>query len=328
MADRVRQEMMTALCLADGGEGKKLFQFVSSNEAGELEKIANRFLHGPRTDDLKMRLKNLRRFGHHLAFDEIHAGWILEETRRSPRLLAVMLQSLSREKSEFLLGQLTGEERQRFPRKTRPVSPELVGHVRRLVERKLGVVSALKAEGLFSFSDLSCLKVEDLRALLKDVGIGLITKAFAGINPQIVRAFLARFVAADAAAIRERLQEEREISAEARRIAQGFLLSLTLGQIPSNQFLLEIGFSLLVQAFTPEELSAAETIYRKFSVAEGYPLRRFLQERRTAGGRADPVLREEILKRLRFLANCGKVRRYWKDEREVEPTVILPGESA
>lgn len=325
MQDLIRQEMLVALCLmAEGEKGKALFQFAALDEVGSLERISHRLLRG--TLDrrlLKDRIRNLTRYGCRLGLEEVHPGWILEHLRaESPRIVALLSQFLSTPKAEFILSHLTFEERQRFPQSSRAVAPEIVAIVRSLIEKKLGL-TPLKSDESFSFSHLGTLKGEDLKALFRDLGIEEVGRAFRGVEPQVLRTFLSRFNLSEATEIRKRLKESLEVSATERRAAQRHLLSLSFDHLPAERFFLEIGCSVFARALTSDEVSWAEGLSQKLTVGEGYRFKRLLQERQKVNREESDRVKEEVMKRLFVLAKQGKVKRYWKEETEIEPTVIF-----
>jgi hypothetical protein len=205
------------------------------------------------------------------------------------------------------------------------VAPGVLETVRCLVEKKLGGLSVLRSGESFDFSHLSCLKAEDLKTLLVDLGYEEVGQALSGADPQILRAFLARFIPAEALEIRKRIS--KEVALEVKRGAQRHLMSLSFESIPRDRFFLEIGLSVLIRALHSEDLRWAEAFCQKFSVAEGYQLKRLLQERKIRGGSGEEPIREMILARLGTLGGQGKIHRYWKEDQEMEATVIMGGAS-
>ena len=317
--------MIAACCLKSGFEtGKKLFQFAAPSEARNLEQIAVRWeREGTDRASLSERIQNLSRYGRRLAFEEIHPGWILEKLRgESPRIFRLLPHFLSPSKVDSILSHLNREERDRLPAASRPVAAEVIALVQRLFEKQLGAAPTLKSDEIFSFRHLSCLKGDDLRALVRDLGMEEVVRALSGVEAQVLRAFLSRFPHREAQEIRRRVKEA-EVSPEARLGAQRRILGLSFDQVAPERLFLEIGFSYLAHAVDTKEFGWAESLYRKFSVGEGYRLRRFLQERKGKGVQGEAGFKDFILARLAALARAGKIQRYWKDEREVEPTLIF-----
>ncbi len=324
MNGELRQEMLVAFCLAKGGEAAQLFRFAAPEEEESLERMARRI--GKESADLvalKSRMQNRIRFGRRLGLEDLHPGWILEALRgESPRLLKLITEQLSADKSEYIFSHLSFEERQRLPHSARPVAAQVIEILLHLLGEKLGLVP-LKADGSFSFSHLIHLKGEEFRTLIRDLGIEEIRRAFSGVENELLKAFLARFPLVDAAEIHRRLKGGGELTLAERRKAQRHILSLNFDQLPSEKVFLEIGFSLFSQALQGNEFAWAERLCQKLPLVEGYHFKRYLQDRDPGETFRNSSPKDEILKRVIALAQEGKIHRYWKDEKEVEPTVIL-----
>ncbi|MBI2981084.1 MAG: hypothetical protein HYY44_02080 [Deltaproteobacteria bacterium] len=320
-----RQEMLVALCVGEEGEkGLSLFSFASPEEEKELEKISRQSLKESDRKSLKERVLNLTRIGRHFAFEETHPDWFMERFRtESPQVFSLLLRLLTAEKSEKILERMTGIEKRRLSKAVRAVSPEVLEIVRHLMEKSLGETPYFNSGQGFSFEHLATLNGESLRTLLKDVGVEEICKAFQGLDPRIVRAFLARCSVQDAREVKERLSAPRSFSEEAKHAAQKHLLSLDLGQIPSDSFFVDIGFSILAKAVDSTGLSWVEACCTKLPLAEGYRLKRILHEKRAQREKGDEKAERQIMDRLVMLAKRGRVRAPWKDEREIETTGLF-----
>ena len=128
--------------------------------------------------------------------------------------------------------------------------------------------------------------------------------------------------------MRERINVKESVSPEERREAQRHLMKVPLGSVSPEQFFLEIGFSIFSKALNLEETTWAEHLSQKFSKDLGYRLKRHLQERRCQKGMGDESLRELIFERLLSLAHQGRIKRYWKEDREIETTVVFDERNA
>lgn len=322
MEGNLRHEMLVALSLARG-RGGKLFRFAASQEEVSLGRLA-RFLEqqGLDREALTHRIENLSRFGHRLAFEEIHPAWLLEHLKgESSRVIHLVGHFLSKPKVGYLLSHLAPEEREPVAAQ-RPVPPEIIQLVQRSVERKVGMLPMFRPDGPFSFTHLACLKGEDLKTLFKEVGMEEAVRALSGVEPHLLRAFLSRFPHVQVEEIRRRLNT-RGVTPQERTRAQQNILALSLEQTPPDRLFLEIGFSVFARSLGPTEWAWAEGLSQKFSVAEGYRLRRLIRERKGSKTKEEPGRKEEILTQLALLGRQGKIQRYWKDEREVESTEVL-----
>lgn len=330
MSDQIRQEMMVALCLmAEGNEGKKLLSFASPANNRHLEEIANRLeREGLNPQTLKTRIENLFQIASRRALEEMHPAWIVEHlSQESPRLLALLSHWLSPTK----MGVVRELVRRRWgitvPHPDREISVGLLELIKGLVEKKLGVEKKRPVRKNFSFDQLETLKGEDLVALLEELGIEEIRKAFSEVEPNLFKAFLSRFPMLQATELRERLVVGTTVSEEEKKIAQKRLLSLPLGPVSPQKLFFEVGSSLFAKALRDQDWSWAVRCCHKLPVKEGYRLQRLIQGHRTKGEKRDDLLRDEILETLKVLASRGKVRRYWKDDREMEKTEFFKEEN-
>jgi hypothetical protein len=330
MNGQTRQEMVAALAIANHGDtGKALFQFMRTEEEGDLLRISKRYNKGTLDREaFRVRMDNLARFGRRLSLEDVHPGWILEHLRgESPRLLSLLSNFLSQTKSEYILSQLSFSEHREFAKPSREIHPELLDTIRFLIEKKLGGVSSFKSEGFFSFYHLSYLKGNDLQTLFCDLGIEGMAKAFSGVDSQVLRAILTRFPLREAREIRSRLKKEGGVNLGSRLEVQKHILSLSFGQVSPNKLLSEVGYSIFVKAVDLGKLDWAMLLCQKLPVADGYRLKRLLQEKRSRSNEGNDELKDDIMRRLFSLAVLGRVQRYWKEEREIEPTVIMRAEA-
>jgi hypothetical protein len=306
-----RREILARLCLMGEGEkGLDLLAFASKEDEAGKEQLGR-----------VRRLSHLRPVS---VLEEIHPGWILEKLRgESPRLLGLVCRFVTGEKAQYLISHLAPEERKRLPkvRESYDLSPQLVEIVRELVEKSLAVSLPQRAGEAFGFSHIAWMRDDDLRTFFRDLGLEEIRKAFAEVEPQIFRAFLARFSPAEAKEIRGRIETGKAVSLEEKRAAQKHLVSLSLenGELPPDALFREIGYSVFARALSPDDRDWAEWICQKLAPEDGYRLKRMVQER--TASQPETTLqerKEKILHRLSLLAQKGLIRRYWKEENEAK----------
>ncbi len=319
-----QKEMLVALAvLSEGEKGKRLFSFVSPRDQAPLERLVHQCLREPR-NFMKERLKNLSLYEGRLAFEETHPEWFIEGLREeSPRLLRLLIDFLSVPRQEALLGYLSSDQRRQIPRTTRPVSPALLDQVRLLIERKIRGDVPPASEGRFTFVHIASLKGEDLKTLLKDLGMDEVCRAFHGLNPSFIRALFSRCPLSDASEMNKRLQSGEEIPLEEKKKSQKHLLSLPLGQMSPEALFLEVGFSLFGRALNVAEIDFMRPLASRLPLAEGYRLLRALDERRISGVETDTAARKRIFRSLKALFRQEKIQRYWKDEEELETTSLF-----
>lgn len=314
-----RTELLAALCLMNEGEGaKSLFAFASESDELELNKLAGKLLREGEVDsrELLERIRKLRGFSAMgSGFSDIHPGWILEKLEdESPRVLGLLCRSLTGDKIKYLMEHMPESRRKVMPKlnESYQVAPQVAEIVRTLSEKKLRFAIP-NPGGAFSLPHLTLLKTDDLRTLFRDLGLEEIRKAFTGVEPQVLRAFLARFVPAMAREIRERIDRGSAIAPAARAAAQRHLVSVPLEKLPVEELFREIGYSAFAQALEVDDKPWADMLYHKLPPEEGYRLKRVMQD--TVKHRPSSALeerRQEILGRVADLAQKGKIRKYWK----------------
>lgn len=316
-----RNELIACLCLMnEGKQGRELFTFASPPDEAELNKIADRLGREgiSDTDDMMAQIRKLKGARVASGLGEIHPGWILEKLEgESPRVLGILCRFLPGDKVKFLIDHLPSSERKRLPKvnESYRISPPIAEIVRSLVEKKLAL-SVPRSEGAsFSLPHAALMKTDDIRTLFRDLGLEEIRKAFTNVEPRVLKAFLARFSPAMAKEVRGRIDHGRAVTPEAKREAQGHLVSLPMEKLPLEEMLREIGYSALARALSPTDLPWAEMICQKLPPEEGYRLKRVFQDQ--VAGRPSMILEEkksEILGRIFILAEKGLIRRYWKGE--------------
>ncbi len=316
-----RTELLAALCLMNEGENARaLFAFASETDEPELGKVADRLLREGEVDSnaLMARIRKLRGFSLGSGFSDIHPGWILEKLEgESPRVLGLLCRFLTGDKIKYLIEHLPESRRKLLPKvnESYKVSSQVSEIVRALAEKRL-TFSVPRQGGAFSFAHLTVLKTDDLRALFRDLGIEEIRKAFKDVEPQVLRAFLARFVPKMAREIRERIEHGGSVPRDVHQEAQRHLVSLPLEKLPVEEIFREIGYSAFAYALEVEDRAWADMIYHKLPPEEGYRLKRVMQD--TVKRRAFAAVearRQEILARVAFLAKTGAIRKYWKEDK-------------
>ncbi|HEX5035692.1 MAG TPA: FliG C-terminal domain-containing protein [bacterium] len=314
-----RNELLAALCVMNEGENAhSLFAFGPASDEAELSKIAERLIQEGEVDAAELfgRLQKQRGLNLGSGFSDIHPGWILEKLEgESPRVLGILCRFLTGDKVKYLIEHLPESRRKLLPKvnESYKVAPQVAEIVRELSAKKLSFQVPVSG-GSFSFAHITVLKTDDLRTVFRDLGIEEIRRAFKDVEPQVLRAFLARFVPKMAREIRERIDHGGSVSSESRNEAQRHLVSLPLEKLPVEDLFREIGYSVFAQALEVEDMVWADMVYHKLPPEEGYRLKRVLQDtvkRRPIA--AVEARRQEILGRIASLAKSGAIRKYWKE---------------
>lgn len=313
-----KNELLAALCVMNEGEAaRSLFAFAPASEEAELNRIADRLIQEGEVDAAELfgRLQKSRGLSLGGGFADIHPGWILEKLEgESPRVLGILCRFLTGDKVRYLIDHLPESRRNLLPKvnESYKVAPEVAEIVRTLSEKRL-TFQAPTQGGSFSFAHVTVLKTDDLRTLFRDLGMEEIRRAFKDVEPQVLRAFLARFVPKMAREIRERIDHGGSVPPDARTEAQRHLVSLPLEKLPVEDLFREIGYSVFAHALEPEDMIWADMVYHKLPPEEGYRLKRILQD--TVKRRPPTSVearRQEILGRITSLAKSGAIRKYWK----------------
>ncbi|MBI3541228.1 MAG: hypothetical protein HY073_03720, partial [Deltaproteobacteria bacterium] len=210
-----RQAVLASLCLM-GDSSQELFAFLGKKQQEQIQKVAE---HLERKGGDSLR--SLHR-AQPSPLEEVHPDWIVEKLEgESPRVLDIIRGS------------------------SYNVSSGVKKVVRKIVEKKFAVArrSIFKASAriAFSFGHLSILKSDDLRTLFSDLGLDELRKAFTGVDPRTLKAFLARFTPREALMIRERIQEGT-VSSEQRVEAQKVLAGLSFERLGSESLFREVGY--------------------------------------------------------------------------------------
>ena len=322
--ETAKQEALMALCLLGSGKkGQDLFAFASPRDEESLRKISAQFLAQEEIDQGEL-LEMIRRRNYLQSLsslEEIHPGWIVEKLEgESSRVLGLVCRLLSGEKVKFLLDHLPPALKAGLPtiQESYQVSPQVLEVVRQIIEKRFPISLKPPSDSSFTFAHIAWMKEGDLKTLFWDLGQEEIRRAMQGVSPAVLRAFLIRFSPQEAKEIKTRIEMGRPVSETVKREAQKHLMMIPLEQLPSAELFLEIGYSCFSSLLTHEDLSWADFICQKLPPAEGYRLRRRIQEEVPEVGKSaeDPAIiqekKDEILGRIKTLAGKGLIRRYWK----------------
>ncbi len=305
----------------NGEKGGELFRFASAEDERVLGQIAARLQKEGILDDedVVARLVKGYRVRRPSVFEEFHPGWIRERLEgESPRVLGVICRFLPGDKIKYLLDRLTARERKLFPKvnESYKIAPDVAELVRLLVEKKLSFSLPIDAGGVFSFSHIALMRSDDLRTLFRDLGLEELRRAFSEVDSKVLKAFLARFAPPVAREIRGRIDFGVKTPPSRRREAQKHLVGISMENVSAEELLREIGYSVFVRALAAEDRPLGDYLYQKISPEEGHRLKRALSE--TSQSRPVDIIRsmqEEILGRIRVLADKGLIRPYWKDNK-------------
>ncbi len=322
-ANNRKNELVAALCLMHEGEtGPALFAFASPQDEKDLIAISARL--GKEgaidPDDVLARIQKTKRTQLTSGLDQVHPGWILEKLEgESPLVLGIVCRNLSGDKVKYLIEHLPEAERRRLPKVSESyhVSSQIAEIVKEGVERKFAYNLPEAVDSSFSLPHVTLIKPDDLKTLFWDLGLEEIRKAFRDSDPNVLKAFLARFSPKMAKEIRDRIQYGGAVPTDVHQEAQKHLVTLPLEKLPVERLFVEIGYSVFARALGPEDFEWAEIVYQKLPPEEGYRLKRVMTE--TVPAKSHPSLQTKkdlILGRIYHLVEKGQIRRYWKGSQK------------
>ncbi|OGP15432.1 MAG: hypothetical protein A3I75_07030 [Deltaproteobacteria bacterium RIFCSPLOWO2_02_FULL_50_16] len=323
-----RQQMLAYTTLmTEGDHFATLFRFLPPEEEGPLKEFASKIWSQKkehRSKDVIQKIKEVFVQKKMSILHEVHPGWIAERLKdESPRVLGVLCRYLPGETVKYLIDHLPKAQAQNLPKinETFAVSSDLILWIKDILEKKFAHPSLPALEERFSFSHIGLMSGKDLMTLFRELGLEEIRKAFSQVEVQSLKVFFSRFSVNDTRELKARILDAPPCHSEEKKIAQQHIVTMELQALSAEALFYEIGFSYFAHAILPSESQWVEAVCERLSPQDGYVLKRFIKEyasKRSEG--LQQKFREEILRRIFYLTEKRKIRKYWLDPSEHEQT--------
>lgn len=251
---------------------------------------------------------------------DVHPAWIVDVLlHESPRIIGLIMRFLPSRHTRYVLEHLPHTVREQLPHMVEAfaVSDAVLRLVRRWFEQHFTPTHDLHAVATLDFTAISALSLDELAALIHDLGIQEMAHAFARMPKEAVKLILNRLPFDDAQALMKRLSDCTKIDPQLERDARYSILELRLEQGASAELIAEVGALALAKAFQSHHYSMLATLKQKLPPRLAYLLQRDVDMALFASAVPLAIERQSlILSRFAALIESGVLRHEWKARLE------------
>lgn len=276
-----QQAFLLIAALREGDQAPLLLDCVDEGRTEAAREVLDGMLKQGkknRQDEWARALAALGPEGKVNLWSQADAGWIVDSLRgESPLVWAQVFRELPRAKVGRLLAELPKELRKLVKAMSSHVPVAQVWSLLKLrLESRFPSVSRELWERPGDFEVFHRLNTDQFLQLMRELGLSEMAVAFAKVDRTATRAILHRLGVEDAKELRRRIKQGGNYSLETMREAQMNILSLEVEKLKTEEFTLEIGFSVFSRAFGPEHRDLTPIFVYKLPPRHGYLLKRYL----------------------------------------------------
>lgn len=312
-----RYQVMAALAMIqNGSDAKDLSDYISERDKVQFLSLIDAYA---KDRDGKTRAEKLLR--QHAASErfsslaEIHPAWILDKLKNeSPRIIGIILRSLSSKHVRYILKNLSPMIRAQLPSliESFSVSQPVMELIRQNFEKHFLPMRISHDRTQICFDKLYFLKSDDLRELVKDIGMTELAIALCGLSGKSTHAVLNRLDFKDAKRIQKRMKELSTISPWLFRQSRFTVLEVEASHIGPDKMFLRLGLAVLAEAIDEESVSLLPLIQQRLEPVDAYLFKRFYDECRARVTSDISGERQALIMNLVFsLAKDGKIDPLW-----------------
>jgi hypothetical protein len=309
--------MVAALAVRRDGEAAfALLDYLSSRDRSSCEELITRFEAEPDRDLVLERLiRQLIASERFSSLAEVHPAWILEHLKgEPPRVVGLILRSLPSTHVRFLLKELPPMLRERIPNMVESfaVDPNVLGVIRRRFEKHFLPMRVSRQVEHPGFEHLHFLKGDELSELIRELGILELAIALSGMSSKALHMIYNRLELKDAKRLKRRIDGLSGVSTELYRQARMNLLEIEGKHEGSDRMLTAVGLVALACAGGGDGNEALKLVMQKLAPADGYLLKRFMDQRGKRSVR--PIAHERrdlVLKVIAEISSEGRINRQW-----------------
>lgn len=246
---------------------------------------------------------------------EVHPAWILEYLREeAPRVIGIILRSLPSKHVRFILKGLPPMVRVQLPDlvESFAVAGPVLEIIRGRFERHFEPMRVSRTGGQMGFEHLYYLRSEELEALIRAVGLTELAIALSGLSGKTLHVVFNRLDLKDAKRLQRRIRELGAVSPELFRQARSTILEVEGERLGPERMLMRVGLAALANAIEGHHASVTRLIMQRLDPADGYLLKRLIDERRARTHAAVAAERQAmILAQAAELACEGRIDAAW-----------------
>lgn len=306
-----RLRVVAALALLrDGAASAGLADYMSGADRTIFSQEVKSF---PDTEDRGEKMeKIIRRMAAQERFTslaEVHPAWILEKlVNEPPRIIGIILRALPAKHAVYILKNMPPMLRVQIPdiAQSFAVPAPVMEVIRRRFERHFLPMRVSKSQD--GFENISCLKEEELYELVREMGLTELAMALSGLPARTLAFVYNRLKLKDAKRLKRRMGEIKGERINLIRQARRAIFEIGGSRLGPDRMLLRIGLAALAMAIYPDEADLTRLLQQRFEPAEGYLLKKFVDERRARFDVEEANIRRSlVLESITSLTKEGRI---------------------
>lgn len=312
-----RYQMVAALAASRGDDLELLAGHASTEEGEAIQHMAQLLKASGRWASAEELVRSLVASDRFSNMGEMHPAWILESLKEeTPKIIGIILRHLPSRHVRYIVDHLPLSIRRSLPQMIEvfSVPTPLLEVIRKRFERKFRPLRALPLTGKCGFSELSCLKSEELVVLFREIGCAEMALALMGISTQTLRTILNRLPLRDAKRVQGRMKLLEKTSAKLIHQAKFTLIAAAEERAGAHQLFMNIGLAAFARALCKDDETLVRLLQQKLVPELGYLLKRTFEEWSSEG--SDGALAERravILAMIDALATERAIDAAWKE---------------
>lgn len=328
-----RQRIVAALAVMDDtGAAAGLLNFMSRADMDACKSLVEAYSkEGDPESAMNRIVRHLVSAEKFSSLSEVHPAWLLEHLRgETPRIVGIILRFLPSKHVRFLLKNLPPMLCEQIPKMVESFSvpPEILDVIRRRFEKNFVPMRTSRDQEQFDFGNVYYLREHELNELFCDLGLTEMAIALSVMPTKVLRIIYNRLDVKDAKRLKARIRGLSGISPTFFRQARSKLFQIEGEAMGPKQFLKALGLSAFAEAAAEGHGEVVRMVQQKLDPADGYLLKRFVDERRMRPSPISQVERQElVLKAIASLAREGRIdgswQRFWPSY-EVVPDTTVP----
>lgn len=314
MEERKDIQVIAGLALLEGREEAQVLGSYLTPAHAEIFRHA---VDGLQSVDISERLQALRAQEDFSGIAEIHPAWLLEILKKeSPRVIGVVLRHLPSKHVRYLLEHLPKRITMELPKLVEAfyVPTEVLGVVRRRVERHFVPMRISHQIDLMTFSQLYFLKIEELECLCYDLGLSELALSLMGATKEVLKIVLNRFMIREAKEVLKRIKMHSTEQKWFLQDARYSVLELGRKELGCRRFLDELGLMAMAKGVREIQADQVEALWQKMAPEKAYLFKRYLDESRQEKNLEKKTKRQNwVLEHVRRLSEEGLIDSFWKE---------------
>lgn len=303
--------------LRDGDDAACVADYLPDHEGVDLARLISLYAAEPEAEfkmgQLLRQMVASERFS---SIGEVHPAWILERLRdEPPRVVGIILRSLPSKHVRYLLENLPPMLKAQLPDMVESfaVARPVLETIRRRFESHFLPMRVSRAVESPGFEHLYFLKGDELAELIREIGLTELAIALSGMQGKTLHAVFNRLPLKEAKRLQKRIREIVDVSRELFRQARYTILEVEGNHVGPERMLMRVGIAALASAMDRNHGPLVKLLMQRLEPADGYLLKRSIDERKLRHGAALAAERQSIV--------LGLVARLAEEER-IDPSWI------